>query len=181
MHTLSANKTTAVFDRITQWNEDGGNPRMPLGQADLEAFRKQFKYVAEEFGEANVEAEALRIDVVKAAKELGDLVFTAVEALRRLGVDPHVILNLVCDSNDSKYCCDQGEVVQAQNHFAVMGLKVEQVATESGFIVFKSAENQTLDGKFYPQGKILKAPCFFKAESAIKEYADSLNADGKGA
>ncbi len=178
-HQFNQSELTGMT-RVTQWNVDCGNPRKPLGEADHRNVRHQMGLVAEEFSEAAVEIDAFNIDKVKAAKELGDILFTSIEAIRRLGYDPNVILNLVCDSNDSKFCSSNEEVRKALNDFAHQGLEVTPRGTDSGLIVFVSTKNQTVKEKFYPEGKILKPAGYFKAEQAITEYDQELQGASHG-
>ncbi len=173
MHTNQAHAPSTLA-RAVQWNEDAGNSHKPLGTPDLAALATQMAFVSEEFVETTTETDALRVDTVAAVKELADLIFTSAEAMRRLGFDPDVVMDLVCDSNDSKFCASAAEVEQALVHFSGRGIKTEQVQANSGLIVFISAKDQTIGQKFYKKGKVLKSPCYYKAEPAIAAYADVL-------
>jgi len=166
----------SIIKRILEWNESAGNKPPVLGTMDVEALTLQLGFVGEEYIEVVDELAVLEIDTVKMAKEIGDLVFTAVEAIRRLGFDPEEVMNLVCDSNDSKFAANTAEIAQATEYFNEKRVAFLAETLPNGLVVFRSSKDQEMDGKLLLKGKILKAPCHYKAEPAIREYANRLKA-----
>jgi hypothetical protein len=166
--------TRNFTDRILSWNESAGNIPPELGTLDVEALRLQCKFVGEEFSEVMDELDVLEVDATKVAKELGDIVFTAIEGIRRAGFDPEVVMQLLCDSNDSKFAANSQEINAAEQFFKKRRIAVVLENVLDGLVVFKSARDQVVNGKMFIKGKILKTPSYFEAEPAIREYHTSL-------
>lgn len=168
--------TQNFTQRVLNWNQSAGNKPPALGEMDLSAVRLQCGFIGEEYVEVMDELDVLEVDRVKMAKELGDLVFTSLEAIRRLGLEPETIMNLVCDSNDSKFAANADEIKEATTYFNSKRVAFLTETLGNGLVVFRSSKDQMMDGKMLLKDKVLKAPCHFKAEPAIREYANTLQA-----
>lgn len=163
--------------RPVQWNEDGGNHRLPLGITDVVGARAQFSLVGDQFIKASEEIDAFELDSVRAVKKLADIIYTASENIRRLGFCPNEVFKIICDSNDSKFCANAEEIREAQAHFKKLGIKVVSCQQDNALVVFKSERDQTVAGTFYQKDKILKPPCYYEAEPALADYLLGLMED----
>ena len=63
----------------------------------------------------------------------------------------------VVDSNYTKLVM-KNELTEAAEHFKRQGIKVIFEPLEDGLFMAVSAEDQTVNGKFYPKRKMLKSP-----------------------
>ena len=65
-------------------------------------------------------------------------------------------LHAVCDSNDSKFCATLSEAMKTKRLFTGRGVDT-CISSTAGVFAIKPTRTQTVDGKEYPSGKLLKS------------------------
>lgn len=143
------------FQKVVEFNELGGNAKgCAINKdniVDEEKFIAQLKLIEEEFNELR---DAESISDVRDA--IADMLVTTYGMAHVLRLDADKDMEIVCDSNISKFCKDEEEARMTQQKYDLDGL--------STFIrmpaVISSKDQYNKYGKYFPKGKILKSIYF---------------------
>lgn len=123
------------------------------------ALDNSMSLLIEEFNElaAGIEKE----DKGNVVKEIMDCITVLVGMTEIAGVKAEDALQVVNESNHSKFCIDEREAIDAIAEFQRIGVDVEARMNYEPFIGIYSTCNQKLDGTVYTKDKLLK-PSFYK-------------------
>lgn len=136
------------FKKVQWFNELAGNEFGDMG------FAAQIDLIVEEY----LEVLAYE-DLDDLAKECIDLLYVTYGMLHRLGVDADQLFAEVDANNMSKFCANSAELSETIEFYQNKGVKVG-VRSNGGVFAVYSEQDQVVDGKKYPVGKLLKPAGF---------------------
>lgn len=146
-------KLNTAFKQISYFNQLIGNSQ----QQPREFLLQQLAMIKEEFEELCAAVHACDLDEMRDG--IADVLVTTYGLAFRAGIDADADLQVVQDSNMSKFVIGDYEVAEdaADEVYMRTGLSCVASQTAPGLWAITSAKDQTgRDGKQYPKGKLLK-------------------------
>lgn len=141
------------FQEVSRLNDVMGNPKGDINNPDWMKAKGQLLLIQEELQEM---IEAIdNQDMTALRDSTADVLVTTYGQAHKMGIDADADMKEVQSSNMSKLCTTAQELLDTTKHYSDMGVKVYA----SGVIpeaCVKSAEDQVVNGKFYPAHKFLK-------------------------
>lgn len=143
--------------QVGQMNEAFGNERGNPGEVNWEAVDRQMAIIESEFNELKEGVMTRTLHGAKGIRDgVADVQVTAIGMAHIIGFDSDKDMLEVYNSNMSKLCVTQEELVATQKKYADIGV-VTYVGGELPRAFVKSALDQTgSNGEFYKKGKFLK-------------------------
>ncbi len=129
--------------------------------AGWDSVENQRFLIEEEFKEFR--GALLARDPLKLRDAIGDLLMTVYGAAYRAGLPADEDLVAIFESNMTKFDRDAETAALTRAKYAQLGLEVETICVEHGAQVFyttRVTKPQTVAGKYYPRGKLVKSVNF---------------------
>lgn len=143
------------FLRVAHLNTCIGNPQGDMDNIDWEAVQAQLSIIQEEFEEL---VEAVRTkNLTELRDATSDVLVTTYGMAHRVGFDADKDMDEVHNSNMSKFCHTTDEAARTAQKYEMLGIDCMFRYLDDGAIAVISAANQTVSGKYYPKGKLLKS------------------------
>ena len=149
----------SFFKQIARFNDLIGNTQGNKSEPDWDVAVHQLQLIHEEYSEL-IEG-VNNNDLLECRDAVADILVTVYGFAHRMGFDADLDLEEVHDSNMSKFCSTIEDAVATQEAYEEKGIQaaIEKI---SGIWAVKSHVDQTVKGKFYPKGKLLKSVKFFE-------------------
>ncbi len=146
-------KVATTFEKNSLMNIAFGNPAGDKHAPNWAAIERQAKIMFSEAKEVMAAVEAR--DFVALVDGQGDVTVTNDGLAHIMGVDGDAVLDAVYQSNMSKFCANDAEVLATISKYEALGVELT-VHGEFPFKFVKSAKEQQLKGETIPAGKFLK-------------------------
>lgn len=143
------------FLDVTELNNCIGNPKGDMDNLDWDALGSQLALIKEEFEELIDAVTQHNITEVRDAT--ADILVTTYGMAHRAGFDADQDMQVVHQSNMSKFCITRDEAAETAMAYEKLGLNVTFRYLKNGSTAVISAKDQSVNGKFYPKGKLLKS------------------------
>lgn len=148
------------FEKVSLLNQMIGNPVGNLSQPDWDALQAQLEIVRQEFEEMEEAIQKRDTELLRDAT--GDVLVTTYGMAHRAGIQANQDMDLIQESNISKFCHSEQEALDTAKKYEKIQVKViYRHLNEFNVIAVVSREDQIgTDGKHYPYGKLLKSVNF---------------------
>lgn len=143
-----------MFKSVSTMNHMFGNPKGDPDNINYTKLTNQASNIFDEYQELQEAINAKDVTAIRDA--LCDIMVFALGAYHFIGYDADKDMDVVYQSNMSKFCTNEDELERTKQHYNFLGVKTYTGGTFPCAWV-KSARQQTgEDGKNYPEGKFLK-------------------------
>lgn len=149
------------FERVAHFNNLIGNAEGKFSEIDWEqTVTRQLALIEEEFEELR---QAVKThDRGELRDAIADVLVTTYGLAHRAGIDADSDMDIVCDSNMSKFCSGPEVADATVAKYAQIGVEVRVEARGDVFAAISAKDQTGSDGKHYPEGKLLKGTGFFE-------------------
>lgn len=144
------------FTDVSELNHLIGNAQGNPSNPDWDALASQLELIKEEFQELIHAIE--QHDFTEVRDAVADILVTTYGLAYRAGVNADADMDEVHASNMSKFCSTREEAIHTAHKYEKLGVMCSYRQPVPGITAVVSASDQTgKDGKFYPEGKLLKS------------------------
>lgn len=147
------------FEKVAYFNSLIGNAKGNLESPDWEQLEAQFDIIRQEFEEMEASIKARDIKMLR--DDIADVLVTTYGMAHRSGYDADLDMDLVNESNMSKFCRTQEEALQTGAKYETIDVQVEYRNIDGLIAVVSRIDQIGKDNKHYPKGKLLKSINYF--------------------